>query len=560
MRGYLNRFAVGLLAGSMLVLPAFAEPSVVVLGGGGDSSDVVATCGDLAASPFEAGREGRGLSDEQVFIDGATEACEAALAANPDSAEVKTWLARAYVLAGRRDAARPLLEDAGAAGNAFATYLLANLVGKTLDRTVPEDPDRAVQLLIAASDAGFAPAEADLGERYEKGDGVAQNFPEALRLYQRASDGGVGLASYKAGSFFAHASGIDLDFGRATELYNRAIAQGEPRGNYGLGEMYEFAIGVAQDYAKAAEHYQLAADQGEMMAQTSLAYLYGQGLGVPQDYSKSFALLVDAAAQNYGMAQAALSLAYLFGEGTEVDLAKGFDLAWSAQRAGVVYAEGILGYIYEEGLGAKRDLPNALFHYQAGADQGDQYSAGQLPNVETQMACLDAAGAPSEPGVIPGVTFEAIDPAIAIPACEAAVNTNSNIGNRVWLARAYVKDGDFDQAIPILEEGIAAGNVLAHVVLGDMLLNGMGIDADPARAIELYRAVSSDFGLAQYALGLAYAYGNGVAEDRAEAIRWLRMAELYGVALATEQIAALQEEADPDAVDLSGFGREGPGY
>lgn len=559
MRGYLNRFAVGLLAGSMLVLPALAEPEVVVLGGGG-GDDVVAACGDLAASPFEAGRDGRGLSDEQVFIDGATAACENALAANPDSAEVMTWLARAYVLAGRRDAARPLLEDASAAGNVFATYLLANLVGKTLDRTVPEDPERAVLLLIAASDAGFAPAQADLGDRYERGDGVDQSFPEALRLYQSASEGGVGMASYKAGSFFAHANGIDLDFGRATDFYNRAVAQGEPRGNYGLGEMYEFAIGVQQDYAKAAEYYQLAADAGDMMAQTSLAYLYGQGLGVAQDYSKSFALLVDAAAQNYGLAQAALSLAYMFGEGTEIDLAKAFDLAWAAQRAGVVYAEGILGYIYEEGLGVGRDLPNALFHYQAGADQGDQYSAGQLPNVETQMACLDAAGAPSEPGVIPGVSFEAIDPAVAIPACEAAVNVNSNIGNRVWLARAYVKDGAFDDAIPILEEGVGAGNVLAHVVLGDMLLNGTGIDADPARAIELYRAVASDFGLAQYALGIAYAYGNGVAEDRVEAIKWLRMAELYGVAQASEQIAALQNDSDPGAVDLSGFGREGPGY
>jgi TPR repeat protein len=107
---------------------------------------------------------------------------------------------------------------------------------------------------------------------------------------------------------------------------------------------------------------------------------------------------------------------------------------------------------------------------------------------------------------------------------------------------------------------VASGNVLAHVLLGDLLLTGNGVDADPARGIALYEAVADDQPMAQYALGLAYANGTGVPIDRNLAIDWLRKSELYGVSEATEQLAALTASPDPNAIDLTGFGREGPGY
>ena len=553
MLGHRTIATIGLLAGLLLAGPALAEPSVVVLGGGGSGDDPVTACGDLAASPWEPGRDGRGLTDEQVFIDGATAACEAALAANPESAEVMTWLARVYVLAGRQEEARPLLEAATEAGSAYAPQLLRQVsLG---------DP---LELIVLAADRGFAPAQSDLAQRYELGDGVPGDYAEAARLYGLASDQGYGFASYKLG-LFAHYGYLDApDYARATELYQRAADTGEPLGKYGLGQMYEYGNGVEQDYAKAAEFYQLAADAKEKMAETALAYLYEQGLGVPQDFDKSFALLTDASGQNWGYAHAALSIHYLFGQGTPVDEAKAFDLAWLAQRQGVTYAEGILGYMYQNGLGTVRDLSNAQFHYQDGANGGDQYSAGQLPVVEAELACQDQAGTPYEPGGVGhGRAYLDIVPDDAIPACENAVNINpAPVGNRVWLARAYARAERYEDAVPLLEEGVAAGNVLAHTVLGDLLIAGWGIERDPQRAIALYEAVAKDFGLAQYTLGLLYAEGHEVPQDRDEALRWLRLAESYGVVEATAEIAAILNagEAETGGIDLTGFGREGPAY
>ena len=552
---------MGLLAGLLMAGPALAAPAVVVLGGGSDSDDPVAACGDLAASPWEPSRNGRGLADDQIFIDGAIAACEAALAASPQSPLVAAWLARAYILAGRSDDAAALLQPAIDAGNAFAAYLLAGLVAVG---GAPELQPDAVSLLVQAADGGYAPAQSELGERYETGDGVAGDYAEAARLYRLAAEQGYGLASYKLGVFahFGYLAAADYD--RAAALYRQAVAAGAPQGNYGLGQMYEYGNGVDQDYSRAAEFYQLGAEAREKMAETALAYLYEQGLGVAQDYDRSFALLTDASGQNWSYAHAALSIHYLFGEGTDVDADKAFELAWLARSQGVTYAEGIVGYMYQNGLGTVRDLANALFHFENGASGGDQYSDSQLPVVQAEIACQDAAGSPYEPGSTRhGRPFAEIDADDAIAACENAVDMNPQpVGNRVWLARAYARAGRYADALPLLEEGVAAGNALAHTLLGTMLMTGAGVDEDPARAVELYRAVAADFGEAQLALGLAYEQGIGVAADRAQALYWLRLAQSFGVAEAEPEIIALLADRQDaaDGVDLAGFGREGPAY
>ena len=104
--------------------------------------------------------------------------------------------------------------------------------------------------------------------------------------------------------------------------------------------------------------------------------------------------------------------------------------------------------------------------------------------------------------------------------------------------------------------------MLAHTVLGDLLMTGSGIERDPQRALQLYNAVAKDFGLAQYTLGLLYAEGHEVPQDRDEALRWLRLAQSFGVTEADAEIAALMNEdsSEAETVDLTGFGKEGPTY
>lgn len=547
MLGHTRNLTIGLLSALLMAGSALAEPEVTQLGTE-TNADPLTQCGELAASRWEPGRDGRGVEDDQIFIDGAITACEAALAANPDSAEAKTWLARVYILAGRQEEAEPLLEAAIEAGSALAPYLMS--------KSTPGDP---IEDLILSADRGYAPAQSDLADRYfnENGD-----INESYRLFQLAADQGFGFATLKLGMFARYGWIADADYVAAADLYQRAIDEGEPKAYFELGQLHEQGQGFAQDYLKAAELYQQGADLGEEWSQTELAYLYEYGLGVTKDFDKSFALLSAAEPSGYGFALAALAVHYMFGQGTEIDYDRAYNLAWAAQRKNIVYAEGLLGYMFQYGLGAERDLSSALFHYQEGSTKGDQYSNDQIPIVDALIACQDAAGSPYEPGGIGhGRAFDDIVPDEAIPACENATSIDSYaIGNFVWLARAYVRDERYVDAVPLLEQGIADGNVLAHVVMGDLLMAGMGVEEDHARAVSLYEAVAKDFGLAQYSLGVAYRLGLGVPADREQAMHWLRMAQESGVVEADAEIAGMLAEPDGNVIDLTGFGREGPGY
>jgi TPR repeat protein len=531
----------GLMA-TLLAMPALAAPQVVPLGSDSTTdADPVAACGALAASPDEDGWRGRGLTDKGIFLNGAQAACEAAVEASPKSDAAKTWLARVYVLIGRPADAAPLLEDASGDGNGFAAYLLSGLTDNGYDDGVEDDPDRSLQLLKQASDAGYAPASVELGGRYETGEGVDPDIGEAIRLYRSAADKGNGKAIYKIGTLTQAGDGVDQDYGRAMELFQQAAASGEPLGYTGIGQLYQNGQGVDQDYGKAAAAYQQGADQGEPQSEAGLAYLYEQGLGVEQDYDKSFALLTDSAAQGYGFGQAALAIHYLFGQGVASDPGKALGLALQAVENHVNYANGVVGYIYAEGLGTTRDLAAAQSYYQSGADGGDQYSADRLKVTELEIICEDAAGSQYEPGGVGhGVDFEAIDADAAIAACSAAVEANpESVGDQAWLARAYMKAERYSDAVPLARAGADAHNALAQTLYADLLVLGRGVHRDTKAALELYKKAAEEFPLAAFTLGRLYQDGEIVPADTAKAVEWYRKAYDWGVEGAEEKLAEL---------------------
>jgi len=552
---------IAILVTAVLPAAAFAAPEVITLGGS-TSGDPVEVCGAAASDPMDPGRIGPGLKDNQVFIGGALAACEAALASAPDSAQVQAWLARVYLLAGRRDDARPLLESAVAAQHGYGTYLLSAVMSTGLGNDFAEDPERSFTLLGDAAEWGYPRAAVDLGEFYEFGDGVEADMAEAQRLYQLALDGGDGLGAYKLG--YLEESGLagDGDLARVAAHYEQATTLGEPLGYFGLGRLYEYGSGVTQDYESAAEYYQQGADAGDPSSQTALAYLYEQGLGVEKDFDRSFALLTSAVAKGDSFAEAALSIHYLLGQGTDPDPQRAYSLAWAAQEKGVNYAEGILGYLFQLGIGTERNLLAARIRYEAGANGGDQFSTDQLPALEAQIACMEAAGSQHEPGAFAGVDFAELDADAAIAACENAISLYPGIvGDQVWLARAYLKAGRYDDALPLVDQGVDATNVLALTLKGDMLMEGLGVPSDPAAAADLYQAAAeTEFCPAEYALGLAYAAGTGVAADADEAAMWFRRAIGHGINAEADLDKLTGSPSEDEPVDLSGFGREGPGY
>ena len=86
---------------------------------------------------------------------------------------------------------------------------------------------------------------------------------------------------------FERGQGVLQDYKEAVKWYRLAADQGNASAQYNLGAMYENGQGVPQDYREAMKWYRLAANQGYPSAQNNLGAMYADGRGVPQDYKEA---------------------------------------------------------------------------------------------------------------------------------------------------------------------------------------------------------------------------------------------------------------------------------
>jgi hypothetical protein len=105
----------------------------------------------------------------------------------------------------------------------------------------------------------------NLGDKYRKGEGVPQDFKEAMKWYRLAAD------------------------------QRHAHSQTE------LGIIYRRGNGVPQDYKEAMKLSRLAAEKGDSIAQNSLGVMYSNGEDVPQNDKEAYIWFSLSAANGYEM-------------------------------------------------------------------------------------------------------------------------------------------------------------------------------------------------------------------------------------------------------------------
>ncbi len=158
--------------------------------------------------------------------------------------------------------------------------------------------------------AWHANVEALLGTMYLEGDGVKQNYDEALRYLTRAAYAGDTLAQNNLGYMYAMGKGVERDYYKAVEWYKKAAEQGDVMAQLSMAGAYERGEGVEQDYNKAVEWYKKAAMQGDATAQNDLGVAYELGKGVERDINKAIEWYQKAAAQGFEIAQQNLERFY----------------------------------------------------------------------------------------------------------------------------------------------------------------------------------------------------------------------------------------------------------
>ncbi len=141
------------------------------------------------------------------------------------------------------------------------------------------------RVLAEQRDAG---AQARLAEAYYLGDGVAQDFEEALRWARLAADQGNALGQGVLASAYNTGRGVAQDYGEALRWARLAADQGNALGQTVLGFLYRNGYGVAQDYGEALRWTRLAAEQGNAGGQILLGMMYMSDPVVEQDYISAY--------------------------------------------------------------------------------------------------------------------------------------------------------------------------------------------------------------------------------------------------------------------------------
>ncbi|MDR0542929.1 MAG: carboxypeptidase-like regulatory domain-containing protein [Dysgonamonadaceae bacterium] len=107
-----------------------------------------------------------------------------------------------------------------------------------------------------------------------------KNYDEALSWYKKSAEQSNGDAAYAIAEMYFKGEGVAQDYAQALQWYEKAktgVAL------YQIGKMYYEGAGMAQSYAKAAEYFKQAEEKNEGNAVFLLGKMYYNGEAVPKN-------------------------------------------------------------------------------------------------------------------------------------------------------------------------------------------------------------------------------------------------------------------------------------
>ena len=128
--------------------------------------------------------------------------------------------------------------------------------------------DYAAVLKISQPHAlkGDAWAQKSMGDVYKSGKVVLQDYAEAVRWYKLAAQQGYAPSQSQLGNMYEKGQGVfKKDYAEALKWYKLSAEQGEEWGLVYLARMYSDGNGVARDNLKAHSLYNMAVAKGSRL-------------------------------------------------------------------------------------------------------------------------------------------------------------------------------------------------------------------------------------------------------------------------------------------------------
>lgn len=142
--------------------------------------------------------------------------------------------------------------------------------------------------VLELAQGGNHDAEFELGAMFHDGDGVEQDFAQALQWYKKAANGGNRQAMFNLGMMYKNGEGIPADLSATKVWFVRSSDAGDVRAALQLGTMAY----AEKNFTTAMQYFLKAAKSGLAEAQMNAGVMYIRGEGVPeQDVIEGYAWL-----------------------------------------------------------------------------------------------------------------------------------------------------------------------------------------------------------------------------------------------------------------------------
>lgn len=337
------------------------------------------------------------------------------------------------------------------------------------------------------------------------------------------------------GELYYLGKNVEKDYFKAREYFEKAAKEGNEHAESYLGLFYEKGYGGEKDINKALYWYKKAALKGNIFSQYSLGFIYYEGELIEKNLECSFKWYKEAAEKGFAPAQYALSYLYKNGEGCEQNNFKAY--YWLEESADNDFEDAyyILGQSYLEGNGIDTNYKKAFFYLSKGSSKDDK-------------SCLESLGDMYYWGL-----YVKEDKEKAFSLYDKSVE-EGNIDLYYKIGKLYESEERLERALLNYYKGHNNGDFKSSQRLGVMYINGEGVKQDRAKGLE-YIKVAVDGGDSHsiYIMGLAF-----LNEDREKAMNYLlesyRKGSYYAAeVLAREGIRDFLNKREVKEVDILGY-------
>lgn len=398
-----------------------------------------------------------------------------------------------------------------------------------------------------------------LGFFYYQGEGITQNFTEAIKWFKKAANNGLSNSYGFLGACYitqknyveainwfkkainngdccyADLGACYLQLGKFTEAIpwlKKGIDDKRPEYYVSLGQCYYFL----QNYTEAIPWLKKAADKGitdsyftlglsfyflknyteaiiwlEKAANNgvSQAYAYlGQTYYEQQNYAEAFKWYQKAALNGETSAFAWMGIMYYWGYGTARDYSKSF--MWFKKAAQLVnpLADHWLGQLYIKGLGTTQNDYEAFKCFKRATDGGEIHSLNWLGELYYEGRGTEK------------------DYKKAFECFQNAANNGIELAY-AWLGKMYYAgEGvtqNYSEAYKWTKKAVDKGIKDAYFLMGILLYQGQGTQQNYNQAFKWLKMAADNGDIKAFGpLGSIYLQGNGVEANPREAFKWTK--------------------------------------